>query len=444
MIELRAALRLREAPRVAFVGSGGKTKTMFHLARELPGPVLVTATTHLGLNQAKLADQHHILNRGDDALKAFGSEMRQNVVLLTGPQVADKRLSGLDEDLLDSLFKICEAEGWGLLIEADGSRQKPLKAPADHEPVIPDFIDTAVVVAGMEGVGKPLTEKWVHRPDRFQKLTGIAVGEPITLEGVVRVLIHPEGGLKSIPFHARAIAQLNQADDDERRSICLRLAKEIVPPYHAAITTSMANNGDRVLAVYEKVAGVILAAGEAIRFGQPKQILEWKGTPIVRTVADTAIKAGLDPVIVVTGAYGAEVNAALDGLSVEIVHNEAWRTGQSSSLRIGIDQIPDLCGAVVFLLADQPRVTVELVRAVVDAHTLGLAPIVAPLVDGERANPVLFDRRLFVELLEISGDVGGRALFSQYPIEYITWHDRSVLMDIDTRADYDQLLDSVG
>jgi CTP:molybdopterin cytidylyltransferase MocA len=69
-----------------------------------------------------------------------------------------------------------------------------------------------------------------------------------------------------------------------------------------------------------------------------------------------------------------------------------------------------------------------------------LAPIVAPLVDGKRANPVLFDRTTFPELMALSGDVGGRAIFSKLPVDYLTWHDQSLLTDVDTLDDYRKLI----
>jgi len=66
---------------------------------------------------------------------------------------------------------------------------------------------------------------------------------------------------------------------------------------------------------------------------------------------------------------------------------------------------------------------------------MDLHPIVAPLVAGQRANPVLFDRVTFPDLMALTGDVGGRAIFSKYPVKYLTWHDESLLVDIDTPED---------
>lgn len=94
------------------------------------------------------------------------------------------------------------------------------------------------------------------------------------------------------------------------------------------------------------------------------------------------------------------------------------------------------------MLADQPHTPVELIASLVEAHAGTLSPLVAPLVQGQRANPVLFDRATFPDLLSISGDQGGRVLFSRYPIQWVPWHDPAVLQDIDTPEDYQRLLET--
>jgi molybdenum cofactor cytidylyltransferase len=72
-------------------------------------------------------------------------------------------------------------------------------------------------------------------------------------------------------------------------------------------------------------------------------------------------------------------------------------------------------------------------------HCGSLAPIIAPLVSGQRSNPVLFDRDTFGDLLALEGDQGGRALFSRYPVQWLPWHDVNLLLDIDTPEDYQRL-----
>jgi molybdenum cofactor cytidylyltransferase len=90
-------------------------------------------------------------------------------------------------------------------------------------------------------------------------------------------------------------------------------------------------------------------------------------------------------------------------------------------------------------LADQPQVPPTVLRALVERHSLELDPILAPLVNDRRANPVLFDRATFPDLMSLSGDVGGRDIFSKYPLTYLPWHDESLLLDVDTPEDLKKL-----
>ena len=177
-----------------------------------------------------------------------------------------------------------------------------------------------------------------------------------------------------------------------------------------------------------------------MRYGGLKQLLPWKGQPLVRHAVQTALQAGLSPVVLVTGAGAEEVSQAVSGLPVRLVHNPDWQAGQSTSVQAGLRVLPEVCGGAVFLLADQPNVPATLVDALVEAHSQELAPIVAPLVDGQRGNPVLFDAVTFKDLLTLTGDQGGRQIFSRYPVRYIHWHDRAVLLDVDVPQDYERLI----
>jgi molybdenum cofactor cytidylyltransferase len=198
--------------------------------------------------------------------------------------------------------------------------------------------------------------------------------------------------------------------------------------------------GSRVTSVHESIGGIILAAGGSERMGRPKQLLPWRGQPIIRHVVQVALAAGLSPVIVVLGAHADEIKSVLSDLQVEFVLNRDWRSGQSSSLQMGLNAFPSQVGAGVFLLADQPRVPLMLLRSLIGKHEETMASVIAPLIDGQRGNPVLFDRRTFSDLLQVQGDAGGRQLFSSYRITWVDWHDGSVLLDIDTEEDYQRLL----
>ena len=442
-MNLARALRLGKTPCLAASGAGGKTTALFQLARELPPPVIVTASTHLHVDQIRLADSHRMVNAQENLAEIEGN--LRGVMLITGSIEGD-RTTGLNKSLIQRLHAVCNKNNLPLLIEADGSRQHPLKAPGEHEPVIPRFVDMVLVVIGMSGLGKPLTEEYVHRPETFSRLSGVKIGESITTEALARFLTHPAGGLKGIPAGARRVALLNQADTPELMAQAKWMAEEILPAYQSVITASLHQQSDssdqraNIHAVREPVAGIILAAGEARRFGQLKQLLPLDGKPFVRRVAETALAAGLSPVVVVTGAGSETVNPALHDLPVIVQHNPDWKNGQSSSIRAGLGALPPDTGATIFLLADQPMITPTILRALVERHSLDLSPIVAPQVQGQRANPVLFDRVIFPDLLLLSGDVGGRGIFSKFPPVTLPWHDENLLVDIDTPDDLRKLM----
>jgi molybdenum cofactor cytidylyltransferase len=443
-MNLSQALRITStAPSIAFVGAGGKTTAVFQLARELTQhptlglqpPIIITATSHLGTWQTSLAD-HHIV--AESLANVIDHEFH-GITLITGP-IENNRTKPLDKSILLWLREDLKRSNIPLLIEADGSRQKPLKAPAEYEPAIPEFVDLVVVVAGLSGLGKPINEGYVHRSEMFGELANQKNDVTIRPEDIVKVLCHPKGGLKNIPSQARRVVLLNQADTPELQAIGGRMAGQLLKSYDSALVGTLQFSS---LQIFENIAGIILAAGGSKRFGQTKQLLNWHGQPFVRAVAKTALDAGLSPVLVVTGANADEVEKAVDDLDVSIVRNHDWQSGQGTSIRTGVQVLPPKTGACVFLLADQPQIPVSVIRALMETHANGLHPIIAPLVLMEhRANPVLFDRVTFPDLLALEGDVGGRAIFSKHKVEFMPWQDDILLLDVDKPEDYKRLVES--
>lgn len=434
-LSLARALRMEESNCIAFAGSGGKTTALFQLARQLTPPVIVTAASHLGAWQVSMADRHVIANF-PSAVDDLENDL-SGVVLMTG-SLDEDRTKPVSSDVLDSIREFCLERSLPLLIEADGSRQKPVKGWAEHEPPIPAFVEHVVTVAGLSGLGKPLGGEFAHRPELFSKLGGLQIGETIDANALTRVLLHEESSLKNIPPHARRTVLLNQADNPELQASAGAMSQALLSKYHSVVVARLEQ--EKVFAAHESVAGIVLAAGESSRYGAPKQLLDWKGEPFVRVSAKRALEAGLSPVIVVTGAYAEQVESAVNDLGVKTVRNNKWKDGQSASVKAGISSIQaDQAGAAIFLLADQPQITASVLQALIEKHAEGLASIIAPMVMDRRANPVLFDRRTFPDLLTLEGDAGGRAVFHKHRVEYLPWHDDRLLFDVDTPEQYRRL-----
>ncbi len=186
------------------------------------------------------------------------------------------------------------------------------------------------------------------------------------------------------------------------------------------------------------ISGIILAAGSATRFKENKLLLDWFGTPLIRHICLQAIASDVDKVIVVLKSGDDETEAAINDLPIEIVFNPFSYLGQSTSIKTGL--VPLLSSeAVVIMLADQPFLSAGLINLLITIWEEGNSPIVAPYVGGKRANPVLFDRILFNDLLNISGDSGGRQLFDIHKVKKADWPDPKILLDIDTQENWIQM-----
>jgi molybdenum cofactor cytidylyltransferase len=434
------------ATTTALVGAGGKTSALFRLARAYREPVFLANSAHLGLDQVRLAERSYRISSEAD-FPDFSGGVPAGCSLFHGPEVPGRgRVSGLDENSLEHLHQLAGYFAVPFLIEADGSRGLPLKAPASHEPPIPAFADAVVVCAGLNGLGLPLDENSVFRSEIFAALSGLDIGQPVSVEALAKVLRSPLGGLKNIPSGARRLVLLNQADTPALQTQAARLAELLLPEVSRVVCAALHGPGPgtepEVRAVFSAIAGIVLAAGGSSRLGHPKQLLEWQGETLVRRAARVALDGGFAPVLVVVGAEAERVSAALEGLDVRVAFCSGWAAGQSASVKRGLEAAlglrPDLGGAA-FLLCDQPFIEAGMLRQLRQLHAQTLAPAAAPRVDNRRANPVLFDRRLFEELAKLEGDSGGRQVLAGHEMAFLDWPDGRILEDIDTFEDYGRL-----
>jgi molybdenum cofactor cytidylyltransferase len=250
-VRLAEALDVSRSEVVAFVGGGGKTAAMFRLAREIAARgerALATTTTHIFAAQIAKAPAHIV---ADDATRenlSAALAAHRHVLVVGATDAGSGRAGGVSLELFRQLRAwfpdVC------LLNEADGSRMRPFKAPAAHEPVIPVETTLVVPVVGADVFGRPLDAEHVHRPELVSALSGAPLGAPITPEIVAGVLAHPDGGRKSIPAGARVVVLINKVetlpDRKPARDTAERLLRE---PAVQAVLLAVLRGDDPVLEV---------------------------------------------------------------------------------------------------------------------------------------------------------------------------------------------------
>jgi len=189
------------------------------------------------------------------------------------------------------------------------------------------------------------------------------------------------------------------------------------------------------------IAAVVLAAGTSSRLGSPKQLLSFRGRPVLVAVVENLLTSRLDRVVVVLGHQSGEVARVLEGLPVEVVVNQRYIEGQASSLKCGLAALDPEVRAALFALGDQPLVRPSTVRLLVDGYR-SAGGIAAPFYQGQRGNPVIFDRRFFPDLELLKGDAGAREIIRSNPesLLRVDVDDPGVVLDIDTWEDYQNII----
>lgn len=187
------------------------------------------------------------------------------------------------------------------------------------------------------------------------------------------------------------------------------------------------------------IAAVLLAAGESSRMGQPKPLLPWGGRTLVRYQVDALLEAGAAPVIVVLGPTTLGAEPLLTGLGrVRTVVNHRAPEGKTTSVRLGVEHVPDDAGGILLLAVDQPR-TPAILRTVIDHHVTSGALITHPTYQGRGGHPIVFSASLAPELLAVTEEAQGiRKVVSRNleDLQRVELDDPMVRLDLNTMDDY--------
>ena len=192
----------------------------------------------------------------------------------------------------------------------------------------------------------------------------------------------------------------------------------------------------------KRIGAVILAAGGSSRFGQPKQLIPFRGKSLVRRIIDVAGEARCAPVIVVIGSEDEKLYREFDGAGVVTVQNHQWSRGIGSSIRSGIEGLinssPDV-DASVLLVCDQPAVDARVIERLIALHETTGKTIVASSYADTLGVPALFTRSVFEELLSLSDKAGAKSIVLQSRERVASLSFPEGQTDIDTWEDWEKL-----
>lgn len=197
-----------------------------------------------------------------------------------------------------------------------------------------------------------------------------------------------------------------------------------------------------------RITAIILAAGLSRRLGRNKLLLPLGDETVVRKTAKAVLESAVSEVILVTGHEEAEVIQAVEGLDVRLTHNPRYAEGQSTSMIAGVEAAHEEACAYLFVLGDQPLLTPQIVNDLISLYEESRPEALAavPVFQGRRGNPALFSATLKDELLQTSGDAGGRGTIQRLEtgspgkIVFLELPNDDMFLDIDTEEDYEFML----
>ena len=214
---------------MAFVGAGGKTTCMFRLAEELKklgAKVVVTTTTKIWYPKAFQYDRLIIHPEAEEVLAQVASAAPGTITVVAEEVLgASGKLKGFAPEIYDRL--LCAGLVDYILVEADGSKSKPVKAPGEHEPVLPKRTELVIGLTGFDCYSRTIDRETVFRMDEFCNVTKKSAGEKIDTEALLSLLSSKTGLFKAAPTNARKVWILNKVDESKTLAIAEQVGRYI-------------------------------------------------------------------------------------------------------------------------------------------------------------------------------------------------------------------------
>jgi probable selenium-dependent hydroxylase accessory protein YqeC len=225
----------RDTRVVSLVGAGGKTSLMFALAQEILNlelTVITTTTTRILPPTTEQSPALALLEDAGGLECAVESLARLGQATVGRCITPDGKVAGIAAETTHHLIKLADH----VIVEADGASGRPVKAPEEWEPVIPDCADLVIPVVGLDCIGRAADRQTVFRLERFLAATGLSAGDQITPEAIGRLIGSPHGCLRQVPARSRVAAFLNKADRLTPPWDITRIAKTVLDASGPGVT----------------------------------------------------------------------------------------------------------------------------------------------------------------------------------------------------------------
>lgn len=190
------------------------------------------------------------------------------------------------------------------------------------------------------------------------------------------------------------------------------------------------------------ISGVVLAAGMSSRMGRNKLLLPYKGRTIVEEVLVRVSNADLDEIMIITGYENDRIEAVIEkrfGDRIGFIYNEKYELGRAESIKRAVENVSENSDALLFMVGDKPTVKTDLINRALEEFKRKSPSILYVMTPEGRGHPIIFSKKLFGELMDLSGDMVGSELIEKYKNDTIELADGKIQVDIDTLDDYEGL-----
>ncbi len=432
-----------------FIGGGGKTSAIRQVAEEClaRGRKMLVATSTKVLMR-EFAD-YQPLQVGDElgakdveALSYIWSE-GGIPVLYRETWLEKKKYIGHEPDLLESMRNMLEelfGEPVVLLVEADGARNLPLKAPYPHEPVI-SKTGNVVVLIGSEILGEMIKEDNVYGYDNLLDALKRDGSFQLRPEDMTELVLHTAGYMKNVEHKDRLRVIFNKAEPKEKRQLALETGRLLAESGVRSKVVSLQQQADYGV----KLVTLILAAGMSSRMGRDKQTIPCGDMNFLEKTV--SLYRGFGEVLVVLGHNKDEILSESSLGNARIIENPDYLKGMGTSLSVGIRALREQeLDGVWLTFCDMPHLKPETLGELHECLSANPDKIILPGYEGERGHPAYLPAELFSELVEVKGDMGARTVVQDHEDRLLICpvKDRAILEDLDHEEILEQVEEREG